>query len=86
MDQEEAAMEKEPDVANITRMARAIIEIVNDQDRDDVIRALISVMVPMFVYAPEPRSDAVRQILQYMETEILAHLPEVVEVLTGHRH
>ena len=55
-------MEKEPDVANITRMARAIIEIVNDQDRDDVIRALISVMVPMFVYAPEPRSDAVRQI------------------------
>ena len=61
MDQEEAAMEKEPDVANITRMARAIIEIVNDQDRDDVIRALISVMVPI---APEPRSDAVRQILQ----------------------
>jgi hypothetical protein len=49
VDQEEAVMEKEPDVANIARMARAMIEIVNDQDRDDVIRALISVMVPMFV-------------------------------------
>jgi hypothetical protein len=79
-------MSTKPNPANIVRMAKAIFEIVNDQNKDDVAKALITVMTPMFVDTPEPRSDAVRHVLQYMETEILARLPEVVELLTGHRH
>ena len=86
MDEETVAMTTEPDVANITRMAKAMFEIVNDQNKDDVVRAMITVLVPMFVGESEPRSDAVRHVLQYMETEILTRLPEIVELLTGHKH
>jgi hypothetical protein len=67
-------------------MAEAMFEIVNDQNKDDVVRALIIVMTPMFVNVPEPRSGAVQYVLQLMETEILVRLPEVVELLTGHKH
>ena len=79
-------MSTKPNPVNIAKMAKAMFEIVNDQNKDDVARALVVVMTPMFVDAPEPRSDAVRHVLQYMETEILTRLPEIVELLTGHKH
>jgi hypothetical protein len=79
-------MSTKPNPANVARMAEAMFEIVNDQNKDDVVRALIIVMTPMFVNVPEPRSGAVQYVLQLMETEILVRLPEVVELLTGHKH
>jgi hypothetical protein len=79
-------MAKEPDPANVARMTNAMFEIVSGQNKEDVVRSLITVMTPMFVDAPEPRSGAVRYVLQHMETEILARLPEVAELLTGHKH
>jgi len=63
-----------------------MFDLLNGQNHEDIVRSLITAMTPMFVDAPEPRSDAVRHVLRRMETEILALLPEATELLTGHKH